>query len=166
MNPWCTVHAKLFTYSPVTHGLGNPISPSPEFAPTPGLLAASMEQTKDIDLNSTFPISNNQTMEGLRMGVVIFTCDCAISHFCSVSLIQWIAYLQVVYLGLWGSTLVLQSSLLTSQFVPLKGYRGEGRLLDCHLGLWINKWDFFCTDNPNYCMCTLPAAHESGTAAP
>ena len=59
-----------------------------------------MEQTKDIDLNSTFPISNNQTMEGLRMGVVIFTCDCAISHFCSVSLIQWIAYLQVVYLGL------------------------------------------------------------------
>ena len=76
----------------------------------------------------------NQTMEGLRMGVVIFTCAS-----CSVSLIQWIAYLQVVYLGLCSSTLVLQSNLLLGHLVPLEGCRGEGRLLDCHLGLWINQ---------------------------
>ena len=116
---------------PVTHELGNPISPSPEFAPTLELSAASIEQTKDIDLNSMFPIKQ---WKGLRMGVVIFTCAS-----CSVSLIQWIAYLQVVHLGLCSSTLVLQSSLLLGHLVPLEGCRGEGRLLDCHLGLWINQ---------------------------
>ena len=37
-----------------------------------------------------------------------------------VSLLQWIAYLQAVYLGLYGNTLVFQSSLLLCQLVLLK----------------------------------------------
>ena len=41
-------------YVPVTHALGNSISPPPEFGPTPELSAASVEPTKDKDLTNTF----------------------------------------------------------------------------------------------------------------
>ena len=47
-------------YVPVTHVLDNSISPSPEFEPTLGLPAVSVEPTKDDDLTSN---SNNREIK-------------------------------------------------------------------------------------------------------
>ena len=47
-------------YVPVTHVLGNSISPSPEFEPTLGLSAVSVEPTKNDDLTSN---SNNREIK-------------------------------------------------------------------------------------------------------
>ena len=127
---------------PVTHVLGNSISPSPEFEPTLGLSAVSVEPTKDNDLTSN---SNNREIkwwEGLGMWLAIFSCDC----FNSVWLYNYIVLLIVYHsqsgmptckLFIWDCVAAHLCSKAAFSSVSLSFSRVTEVRIDCWIVTWV-----------------------------